>query len=172
MRLFSHILRTAENAVLCSLLALMLGLAGLQIALRFFDQGLFWIDPLLRLLVLWSGMFGAIVASRDKQHIAIDLLSHLLPAGQMRLLRSVLSLVAAFVCGILCLEGYRFVLDEANFGGNALLDMPSWLQNLIFPLAFGLMAMHFLDNAVAREEAGEEKSDGTVVTTAAERNGG
>jgi len=46
------------------------------------------------------------------------------------------------------------------------------LQNLIFPLALGLMAMHFLDNAVAREEAGEERNDGTVVTTAAERNAG
>jgi len=172
MRLFRHILRFAENSVLCSLLALMLGLAGLQIVLRFFNQGLFWIDPMLRLLVIWSGMFGAVVASRDKQHIAIDLLSHLLPAGQMQRLRAVLSLVAAFVCAVLCLEGYRFVVDEAGFGGNALLDMPSWLQNLIFPIAFGLMAIHFLDNAVAPEESGKERSEGITITPAAERNGG
>ena len=155
MRLALNILRTAENALLCCLLALMLGLAGLQIGLRFFDAGLFWIDPLLRLLVIWSGMFGAVVASREKQHIAIDVLSHLLPAGQSHRLRMFLSFAAACVCGLLSWQGYRFVRDEALFGGRALLGMPSWLQNSIFPLAFALMAVHFLSNAAA-QEVGDE----------------
>jgi len=157
MRLALNLLRVAENGLLCVLLALMLALAGLQIVLRFFNTGLFWIDPLLRLLVIWSGMFGAVVASREKKHIAIDLLSRFLPAKQTRQLRILLSLAAAGVCSVLCWQGYRFVADEAMFGGRALLGMPSWLQNIIFPLAFGLMALHFLGNTAAPEGGADDE---------------
>ncbi|NOQ46181.1 MAG: hypothetical protein GQ559_05850, partial [Desulfobulbaceae bacterium] len=33
---------------------------------------------------------------------------------------------------------------EASFGGYSLLSLPSWVWNLIFPLAFFLILVHFL----------------------------
>ena len=154
MRMIMNILGAVENGLLCVLLLMMMLLAGLQIVLRFFDAGLFWIDPLLRLLVIWSGMFGAVVASREKQHIAIDLLSRFLQENVAKWMRRLLSLAAFCICSLLCWEGYRFVVDEASFGGRVLLGIPSWLQNTVFPLAFGLMALHFLGNSITLLEEG------------------
>ena len=59
------LLHRVEDAVLALLLGAMILLAPLQIALRlFFNEGLTWADPLIRVLVLWVGLFGAISASR------------------------------------------------------------------------------------------------------------
>ena len=56
-------------------------LAALQIVLRYgFDSGIAWADPLLRVLVLWLGLLGALAATRDRRHITIDVLSRMLPA--------------------------------------------------------------------------------------------
>ena len=47
-------LHRAEDALLVLLLSVMIGLASTQILLRnLLDSGFVWIDPLLRVLVLW-----------------------------------------------------------------------------------------------------------------------
>jgi TRAP-type C4-dicarboxylate transport system permease small subunit len=52
-------LHRAEDALLVVLLSTMIVLAGTQIILRnFLDSGFVWIDPLLRVLVLWLGLLG------------------------------------------------------------------------------------------------------------------
>jgi C4-dicarboxylate transporter DctQ subunit len=132
----------------------MLLLAGLQIILRFFGGGLFWIDPMLRLLVIWAGLLGAVVATREKQHIAIDLISYLLPQKFNHALQIILALTAALICAALCWQGIRFIHDEAQYGGRALLGIPSWQQNSIFALSFALMSLHFLLNAVSASMKG------------------
>ncbi|TNF86538.1 MAG: TRAP transporter small permease subunit, partial [Gammaproteobacteria bacterium] len=69
-------LHRAEDALLVILLTAMIVLACTQILLRnFFDSGIVWIDPLLRVMVLWIGLVGATVATRHNKHIRIDLLS-------------------------------------------------------------------------------------------------
>ncbi len=115
----------------------------MQITLRLQESGLFWIDPLLRLLVLWAGLMGAVAASRDKQHIAIDLFSRFIPGLYNRVLKAFLSLFSSGVCLVLAWFSLRFVRDEATYGGRAILSIPSWLQNSIFPLAFLLMGIAF-----------------------------
>ena len=58
-------LHRAEDALLVILLTAMIVLACTQILLRnFFDSGIVWIDPLLRVMVLWLGLVGATVATR------------------------------------------------------------------------------------------------------------
>ncbi len=69
-------LHRAEDALLVLLLSTMIVLASTQILLRnLFDSGFVWIDPLLRVLVLWLGLIGATVATRNNRHIRIDLLT-------------------------------------------------------------------------------------------------
>jgi TRAP-type C4-dicarboxylate transport system permease small subunit len=58
----------------------MISLAFAQIVLRNgFDGGIVWADSLLRIMVLWIALIGAVVASRDQRHINIDLISRFLP---------------------------------------------------------------------------------------------
>ena len=62
-----------EDWFLISMLATMVVLAIAQIFYRnVFGAGVVWIDPLLRVLVLWVAIAGAVVAARNDNHIRID----------------------------------------------------------------------------------------------------
>ncbi|NVM57446.1 MAG: TRAP transporter small permease subunit, partial [Desulfobacterales bacterium] len=68
-----------EDTFLVSLLSFMIGLAFLQIVLRdFFSTGLLWADPLLKNLVIWVGLVGASIATREDKHITIDVIPRVL----------------------------------------------------------------------------------------------
>ena len=75
----NHTLDKIESFVLSLLLFSMIGLSSLQIILRnFFQGGFFDTEPLLRLMVLWIGLIGAVAASRVYKHIAIDVITRFL----------------------------------------------------------------------------------------------
>lgn len=133
----------AENAVLVTLLGLLVVLAGGQILLRQLDIALTWIDPLTRLLVLWVGIFGAVAASRDNQHIAIDALSRFLPPRFQLASGAAVTLFASGVCVVLAYEAARFVLFEHGGNTAALGGVPAWILALVLPLGFGLIAVRY-----------------------------
>ena len=139
-----------EETFLCLLLTAMIGLACLQILLRsFFHSGFMWADPLLRYMVIWTGLFGAAAATREGKHISIDVTSYLLPEKVLPLMRIFLNLFAAVVCSFLTYAAILFVIEEARYGGRALLSIPSWMLNLAFPLAFGMTSIRFLIRAIS-----------------------
>lgn len=144
----AFIIRTVsriEEAILCLLLTAMIMLACVQIVLRFFfASGFVWADPLLRYLVLWAGLFGAAIATKNCKHISIDILSHLLPDRFKPGLQVVLNFFSAAVCAVLTYAAINFVRDEATYGGGGILDIPSWALNSVFPLAFGIIAWRFI----------------------------
>jgi TRAP-type C4-dicarboxylate transport system permease small subunit len=135
-----------EDLALSFCLLAMIILACLQIALRvFFSSGLVWADPLLRYLVLWSGLLGAVVATRMGKHIAIDLISHLVPKSIFHWLLATIQFFSMAVCLVLTYAATTFVINEASFdSGRMLLGLTSWQLNLIFPISFGLISLHFL----------------------------
>lgn len=151
LSIFYHL----EEVLLSSLLVAMIFLACLQIILRgIFSSGLNWIDPLIPYLVLWSGLLGAAVATRMNKHIAIDLISHLVPELIMHWLEIVIHFFSLTVCLILTWSSVIFVINEASFGdGLTVLGINSWQLNLIFPIAFGLICIHFLIAAVSNIKA-------------------
>lgn len=145
LAIIRNILAWTEETFLCLLLASMIILACVQIFLRFFfSAGFLWADPLLRYMVLWAGLFGAAVATKQGKHITIDIISHMLPEQYQSWLQALLNLFATGVSTMLTYAAIIFVRDEAAYGGRALLDIPSWGLNLIFPLAFGIISFRFL----------------------------
>jgi len=145
LALIRNMLAWLEEAFLCGLLSGMIILACVQIFLRFFfSSGFVWADPLLRYMVLWAGLFGAAVATKQGKHITIDIISHMLPEQYQSWLQALLNLIATGVCSMLTYAAVIFVRDEAAYGGRVLLDIPSWGLNLVFPLAFGIISFRFL----------------------------
>ena len=133
------------DSLLCLMLVAMIVLACLQIGLRtFFSGGLLWADPLLRYLVLWCGLLGAVVATREKKHIAIDVIGYLAPERVKPWIELVIDLFSFFIAAILTWAGVTFVRNEVLYGSSFLLGIPSWGWNLIFPSAFALITIHFL----------------------------
>ena len=136
--------RYFENSLLCFLLGLMIAIGAMQIVQRnFFSSSFLWSDELLRLLVLWLGLVGAVAASRDDKHITIDILSRFLNDRQNLALRLVLDLFTAAVCLLLAWHGTRFVKMEWEFDSVVLISMPAWVFEAIIPLSFGLIAWRY-----------------------------
>lgn len=144
MRRTIRALHAVEDAVLIVLLAGLIGLSATQILLRnLFDSGLPWADPLLRLLVLWLALSGALAATRENKHIRIDLLSRLLSKRLNRVLERVSALFTTVVCALLAWHGGRLVWFEYQDGTSVAAGIPAWCAELIIPIGFGLMALRF-----------------------------
>jgi C4-dicarboxylate transporter DctQ subunit len=133
-----------EDGIMVLLLVTMILLAFGQIILRnVFDTGFIWLDPMLRVMVLWIGLLGAMVATRVDKHIRIDVLTRLLPP-KLRILSHALTLVfAAIISGIIAWHSYLFVMSEMEYGGNAFSGIPAWTLETIIPFSFAVMTLRF-----------------------------
>ena len=143
-RFVSVIIRTEEIILTIFLTSLIL-LACYQIGLRWFTSGgLFWIDPLLRYLVLWSGLLGAVLATAKNNHISLDAVSYLLPSRVKQWLRLLTLCFCVLVSIFLFRATLLFFKSEIEFGGRGLFGLSTWVWNLIFPIAFFLILFHFV----------------------------
>jgi len=129
--------------VLVALLAVLVLLAGGQILLRQLEIGLTWADPLARLLVLWIGVFGAVAASRDNEHISIDALSRFLPARMQLAAGAAVGLFASGVCAVLAYQSARFVQFEYQGSTAAVAGVPAWVLAIVLPLGFALITIRY-----------------------------
>jgi TRAP-type C4-dicarboxylate transport system permease small subunit len=137
-------LHLAEDALLVVLLTALVGLSTAQILLRnLFETGLAWADPLLRLLVLWLCLAGALAATRANKHIRIDVVSRLLPPRVAGLLDRITALFTAGVCALVAWEGARLVWFEYQDGTALAAGIPAWVAELVIPVGFALIALRF-----------------------------
>jgi TRAP-type C4-dicarboxylate transport system permease small subunit len=145
----SGVLTRIEDYALVGLVGLLVALAGLQIVLRLaFESGIVWADALLRHLVLWTALLGAMTAARENKHLAIDAISsHLGPRAQGALR----ALTHGFACAIcLALAWYSFDLIrvERSDAARAFGAVPAWIGETIMPVAFAVMAWRYARHAV------------------------
>ena len=122
----------------------MLSLACVQIFLRsVFSSGLLWADPLLRYLVLWCGLLGALKATGQRKHIALDFSNYLAPKSAQPWITLVTDLFCTITTAGLSMAAWIFIKNEIEFGGASLLSLPLWIWNIIFPITFGLMTIRY-----------------------------
>lgn len=127
------------------LLGAMIVLAFLQIISRnLFDAGFLWIDPTLRVLVLWLGLVGATVATRDNRHIRIDLFHSVFGKNTHRAIQSGVELFSAAVCLLIGWFGLQWIRWDYEDGTVAFAGIPAWMLELIVPLAFSLIGLRYL----------------------------
>lgn len=140
-----RLLHFMENSLLVLLLTGMIGIAVTQIVMRNgFDSGLLWADSLLRVLVLWIGMVGALVASRDQRHISIDIAGKYLPATAARWVTVFNALFTAAIAGALAWYSLEFVLIEYESPSPAFANVPTWVCESVMPVTFALIALRYL----------------------------
>ncbi len=143
-----------ETGLIALLVLAMVVLAGAQIVLRnLFDSGLPWADPLLRAMVLWAAMLGALAAARDDKHIGLDLIAHFVHGRAQRVLRLLTLLFAAGVCAAMAWYGLGLV--QLDYGsGTAIAGIPSWLVESILPAGFALLALRLAVRAFCAPRKG------------------
>lgn len=145
--LFPRIIRLIhkiEDTILISLLLTMITLAVLQIFLRnLFDSGIIWGDSLVRILVLWIGLIGAMVASRTDNHISIDILSRYLPTRIKRYSGLVTHVFTAVVTALMAWFSLDFVRMEMGENLIAFANVPAWVCESIIPIAFAAISLRY-----------------------------
>ena len=133
-----------EDAVLVLILTTMILLAASQIVLRnFFGIGVIWGDEMLRMLVLWLAVAGAVAASRSDKHISIDVLNRFLPDRATLAVKVVVHLFTAVVCGVVAWHSLAFVQTSHEFGDVLLGDTPAWILQSVLPVGFGLITWRY-----------------------------
>jgi len=134
-----------ESGVLIVMLSTLIVVAAGQVLMRnLFGLGFPWSDPLTRVLVLWVGLMGAMVASRNNRHINMDVLSRWLPNNARRITHVVIGLFTATVCAVVAYHSGRFVYLDYTDGLLAFGSLPAWIAELIVPLGFGVMSLRFI----------------------------
>lgn len=133
-----------EDILLSLILISMILLACTQIFLRTaMSSGFLWADPLLRYLVLWSGLFGAVAATGQGKHIALDVLSRKIPKVVAPWVNLATLLFCCLASTGLAWAGVVFIQGELEFGSGDLLSLPLWFWNSIFPAAFSLITIKY-----------------------------
>lgn len=132
-----------ETGGLCLIIAMMLGLAILKIVMRYvFSASLLWSDMMLQHLTLWLCFFGAALATCERRHISIDVLSRILPGKVTRWTNLAVDCVALVVVGILAYYGFLFIEDEKSSEAVLIGSVPLWWAKTIIPYGFVLIGIH------------------------------
>jgi len=133
-----------EDTVLVIVLSAMILLAASQIVMRnFLNIGLIWGDEMLRMLVLWIAVAGAIAASRSDKHINIAVLDRYLPEKLKLPVNVVIHLFTAGICGVVAWHSTQFVMTSREFGDILMGNVPAWIPQLIMPVGFGLICYRY-----------------------------
>ncbi len=147
--------RRLEDAVLVIILGGMILLAAGQIVARnVFGFGFIWSDELLRMLVLWVAVAGAVAASRTDKHINIAVLDQFLSAKANERIKIVVDLFTASICALITWYSISFVRTSYEYEDMLLGNVPAWLLQLVLPVGFGLISwrygLFFLKRLVAQ----------------------
>ncbi len=143
------LLRLVESTMLVGVLAAMMLLAAWQVIARnFFDTGLMWGDALVRVLVLWGAMAGAMVASRNDDHIRIDIVSRFVGDAWRPLLQRFACAFTCLVLAVFAWFSFKFVRFEYEDGVIAFASVPAWVCEAILPVGAGVMSLRYLMHAI------------------------
>ena len=145
------VMHRVEDYFLAFLLAVMLLLAFGQIVLRNLQSivpatwvtSTIWIDPFSRHLVLWIGLFGAVIATREDRHITIDVVGKFVGKRAASGVRVVTDLFAAVICALVAYAGVKLVQSEMEYASTTFLNLPTWTMQIIIPISFGLIALRY-----------------------------
>ena len=121
----AEFLSLAERSVLVILVVIMVALSFLQVVLRnAFSLGILWADPLLRMIVMWVGFLGAVLATKEQKHFGIDLVDKYLSPRVRHLVRIFINMTAVVVTYLLTRAAWQFLFEGIGPEEKDLFDVP------------------------------------------------
>ncbi len=138
----------AQAWFMVSLLLGMIGIGITQIILRnFFHSGISWADIAVRHLFFILGFMGALVATKQGAHLAMDLAPRFLSGKLKRVIEIIIQLVSCLVTAILAKATYDYMLSEKSAESFLLEGIPFYWAFAIIPIGFGLISLQFFVQA-------------------------
>lgn len=139
-----RLLIRCEKVALLLLLASMILLSFSQVIMRnFFSSGFIWVNDVLRTEVIWLAFIGAALATENKQHIRIDILSRLVRKKSAFIIINLLSdLFTACVSALMCVAAVKYIAMMKPYSqATVLFGMQEWVLRLVIPYSFAAMTI-------------------------------
>ena len=121
-------------------------LAGvLQIILRrLTDFAVPDLEITMRWVVVWLTFIGASLATRERKHVSVDALGRLFKGKSKVLLNLVIDSFSLFIVILLLQTSWEFVMEEMEYGGTLMNEVPAWLVEIVLPFGFAIIALRLL----------------------------
>ena len=119
-------------------------------------NGFGWSQTLALVLLLWVGMIGTSMATKEGRHIAVDAVKRVLPDRLKRPFEIAAAAVTIALCTFLTILGARYcyenwvdwVASDYRSFVFEVLPIPYWAATLPIPIGFGLTALRFVSVAL------------------------
>jgi TRAP-type C4-dicarboxylate transport system permease small subunit len=148
-----HRIERGIGSVTSALFVLMLLLTTLQVVLRLvFNEGIAWVDPLARRLMLWIGLLGAVLCTAEGKHFRIEVLEGNVPLRTKRVLEWISGMFSAIVCLALAGASVSYLLLVSPERDHGIGDVPLAVVAAIIPIAYLLLAGQFVLRTLAHDD--------------------
>lgn len=127
------------------------------LARYFFNSPIQWAEELARYSFIWVVFMGAVVCTKRKRHIAIDILLQVLPTRSAAWARLLVDCCTLGIAGVIVYYGWKLTVAATQI--TATLQVPHYVIYVVVPASAALIILHtvgdFLGNlraALRREE--------------------
>jgi len=73
-----------------------------------------------------------------------------LPDVAVNVIRVLVDVFAAVVCGIIAVQAWRYLQIEIEYEDTVLVNTPAWIAHSVMPAAFALISYQFLVSALGQ----------------------
>ena len=160
-KLFSDLNRyllAFEKVFMCILLFTMILFSfGQVVARNVFSSGFIWVDPILRMEVLWITFIGASLATEYKQHIKIDFLVNVIYSAHLkRIINTAAQVFALAVCILLFFTAASYIkIVSPDTASTIIHRIPDWILKLVIPYCFFVMVLRCIIHIMRNYFGGE-----------------
>lgn len=143
----NQIIYVFEKCLAIILMAFAVGLSFVQVILRyFFNAGFAWVPEIVVFTFISLTLVGASTGVRNGVHIGVDVIVKLLPSSFQRASDIFANSCGAALYLFMSYLTYRFVLYFREMGQVSIItEIPIWMMISYMPVAFLLMAFHYME---------------------------
>jgi C4-dicarboxylate transporter DctQ subunit len=126
-----------------------------------------WLDDVLRMLLIWLVYLGTVSLCLHNDHISMDAVYLRLPRKIRKGVDVFVAMVGIGLCAFTTKIGYDSLRQALEYGEHLPSGyIPSWPQDLVIPLCFGLMTLayvsHFCAILVGRHKRAPSEAERAV----------
>lgn len=139
-------LRACEDWAMFACLSAAAVLGMMEVLLRYlFATGIYWVEGVLIMLVIYAALVGASVGVRQNIHVRLDVLVDRLPPELRWWAYLANYVLCLFFVLALWYFGVLYLLQIISFSEmNAETELPEWVHYAAVPLGMGLMSLRYV----------------------------
>jgi TRAP-type C4-dicarboxylate transport system permease small subunit len=121
------------------------------VARYFFNSPIQWAEELARYSFIWVVFLGAVVCTKRKRHIVIDILQQSLPARPTAWARLLVDCCTVGIALVIAYYGWKLTASATQI--TATLQIPHYVIYAVVPVSAALIILHTLGDFVANMRA-------------------